>query len=136
VRWRKIPAARACMTGSYNPSFVEHRRRSALFLLLVASALVAGPGPGLAAVSPCASGSPMTCCGGDENSAPVPCGCWLNAAPPSPAVIESAPPDVVLAEAPAPALVVPPPSPDAPPVRVTPRARAAPLFVLFVAFMN
>ena len=79
----------------------------------------------------------MACCGSDENGVPAPCGCTLRPATPSPAVVESAPPGVELAVTPA-AEAVPEPAAERPPWAepVTPRARAAPLFVLFAAFLN
>jgi hypothetical protein len=61
----------------------------------------------------------------------------LSPATPSPAVVESPPPDVVPAVTPA-AEAAPEPAaatlPWADPV--TPRARAGPLFVLYAAFLN
>jgi hypothetical protein len=111
------------------------RRRLAVPLLFVA--LVVGSALRLWAVSPCASKGPMTCCGGDESGAPAPCGCSLSAATPSPAVVESASTTVALAETPAAEVVVAPAETTPFPARsVTPCARAAPLFVLFAAFLN
>ncbi len=107
----------------------------ALPLLFVA--LLAGPALRLRAASPCDLGAPMACCGSDQNGVPAPCGCTLRPATPSPAVVESAPPGVALVEIPAPDLVEAPAETTPFPVQsVTPRARAAPLFVLFAAFLN
>jgi hypothetical protein len=111
------------------------RCRVAVPLLFVT--LVVGSALRLWAVSPCASKEPMTCCGGDESGAPAPCGCSLSAATPSAAVVESASTDVVIAEAPAADVVVAPADTTRFPARsVTACARAAPLFVLFAAFLN
>jgi len=114
------------------------RRGSAAFLLLVATVLVAGPGAGLYAASPCHEGSPMDCCAGDDGSGtPDPCGCSLSPMAPKSAVVESASISVLLAVTPAEPLAAPGPEAPAPgPRGVVPRARAAPLFVLFVAFLN
>jgi hypothetical protein len=60
----------------------------------------------------------------------------LNPVAPSLAVVEVASPDVVLDDAPASSLVGPDPVPLAPLAVPEPVARAAPLFVLFVAFLN
>lgn len=110
---------------------------SAFSLLLVATALIVGPGVTLYAALPCHSGAPMACCSGDgDGGAPAPCGCSLRPVVPSPTVAETAAPVVVLAEAPPLALAGPDPAPAAAPSPVTPRARAAPLFVLFAAFLN
>ena len=119
------------------PRHVTDRRVSACFLLLVAAALIAGPGATLYAASPCNTGAPMDCCSGDgDGGAPPPCGCSLSPVAPSPTIAETGSPAVVLAEAPLLALAGPDPVPAVPQSPVTPRARAAPLFVLFVTFLN
>lgn len=121
------------------PRGVTNRRVAALSLLLVAAALIVGPGAKLYAASPCNAGPPMACCGGEgDDKAPAPCGCSLSPVAPSPTVPETATRTVVLADSPAPAPVMaePEPAPAASMAAVVPRGRAAPLFVLFVAFLN
>jgi len=121
------------------PRHVKTRRIAVFSLLFVASGLIAGPGAVLYAASPCNTGAPMTCCAGEgDDGAPAPCGCSLNPVTPSPSVTETESQRVVPDEAPAsaPALAGPDPVPASPKGPVTPRARAAPLFVLFAAFQN
>jgi hypothetical protein len=67
---------------------------------------------------------------GDEGGPP--CHCSLNAAPPAPATIDApGAPAVVFAEAPLPAVEAEAPVADGPAVRVAPRARSAPLHLLY-----
>ena len=116
---------------------VRERRFPAWVLLLAATALLAGPGATLYAASPCNAGPPMACCGAEgDDGAPAPCSCSLSPVAPAPSVAETASHGVVLAEAPAPALTGPNPAPAASTRIAPPRARAAPLFLLFVAFLN
>jgi len=108
-----------------------------LSLLFVAAALIVGPGATLYAASPCNAGPPMACCGDNgDDGAPAPCGCSMSPVTPAPSVVEITSQGVVLAEAPAPALAGPDPAPAAATRSAPPRARAAPLFLLFVAFLN
>jgi hypothetical protein len=111
---------------------MKSRRVSAFSLLVVAAALIAGPGPKLFAASPCNTGAPMACCAseGDEG-APAPCGCSLNPVVPSPSVEETVPQGVVLVEAPLPAVAAEVLTAAGPAARVAPRARSAPLHLLY-----
>lgn len=91
----------------------------------------------LYAALPCNSGPPMACCGGsDGGSAPAPCHCSLSPVAPFHAVVETAPPGVIVNDAPASSLVGPDRAALTPLAAPEPAARAAPLFVLFVAFLN
>ncbi len=119
-------------------SAVARIRPSAIFLVLAAVALVAGPGMRLHAALPCNDGPPMACCGGpaDDGGSPAPCGCVLKPAAPSPAVVNGAQPDAVLDAAPPAPFVEADPTPALPEAVVAPQARAAPLFVLFATFLN
>ncbi len=113
-------------------------RPSIVLILLVGAILVAGPGMRLFAALPCNAGPPMACCGesNGQSGAPAPCGCSLNPVAPSLAVVEAASPDFVLDDAPALSLAEPDPVPPAPLAAPASGARAAPLFLLFVAFLN
>ncbi|HUM03625.1 MAG TPA: hypothetical protein VL084_15145 [Thermoanaerobaculia bacterium] len=116
-----------------------NRRFTALTLFLVAAALIAGPGAKLYAASPCNAGPPMACCGGEgDDGAPAPCSCSLSPFAPAPTVPEAATRGDNLAESPAPAPALAPPDPAPVPSMepAVPRARAAPLYVLFDAFLN
>ena len=98
--------------------------RRVLVVFVAVLALVALPSAGRAAASPCAGPAPMDCCAGMGEDGASPCHCSLNPVPPAPATLApAAAPAVVLAEAPLPALLVEAPA--------APRARAAPLFLLF-----
>jgi hypothetical protein len=113
--------------------------RGATFLLLVAGlVLLAGPGMRLYATVPCSEGEPMACCGvpAGATTPSTPCHCSLNPVAPTHAVVETPPPDTLLDVNPALPVVDPAPAPDAPVSAYAARARAAPLFVLFVAFLN
>lgn len=106
-------------------------KRLLLFALVVA-ALVAAPAARLAATSPCSGPAPMDCCAGMAGDDAPPCHCSLNPLPPAPAVVgASGAPPVVLAEAPLPAVAADALSPAHSAAFVMPRARSAPLFLLF-----
>jgi hypothetical protein len=110
---------------------MDAMRRVLLFALL-AAALVAAPAARLAAAAPCGGSAPMDCCAGTGNGDAPPCHCSLNPLPPAPAVVVSADaPQVVLAEAPAPEVEAGAPRAARPESRVAPRARSAPLHLLF-----
>jgi hypothetical protein len=87
---------------------------------------------------PCNAGPPMACCGESNGGggAPSPCRCSMSPMAPSPAVVDGASPDIGLGDAPASSLVGTDPVSLAPLAAPEPIARAAPLFVLFVAFLN
>jgi hypothetical protein len=106
--------------------------RRVLLLALLAAALVAAPAARLAAASPCGGAAPMDCCAGTGDEGAPPCHCSLNPVPPAPAVVASADaPTVVLAEI-APAAVEPEaPGVSSPVPRIAPRARSAPLHLLY-----
>jgi len=104
--------------------------------LLAALVLSAGPGASLYAALPCHAGKPMACCAGDDGGGTSPCRCSLSPVAPSPAVAESTSAVVVLAGSLPLELAVPDPAPAASESPVPHRARAAPLFVLFAAFLN
>ncbi len=79
----------------------------------------------------------MTCCAGDEEGAPAPCGCTLNPRTPAQGIVEASAPDAVPTGELSPMLETSPAAREiAPAPAVVPRARAAPLFVLFAAFLN
>jgi hypothetical protein len=106
--------------------------RRVLLLALLAAALVAAPAARLAAASPCGGPAKMDCCAGMGDDDAPPCHCSLNPVPPAPAVVVSADATpVVLAEALAPMVVVDAPVASGPAARVVPRARSAPLHLLF-----
>lgn len=74
----------------------------------------------------------MDCCAGMGHDGAPPCHCSLRPVLPAPAAIDAAhSPAVVLAEASLPAVAVETPAPASPVVRVAPRARSAPLHLLF-----
>jgi len=74
----------------------------------------------------------MACCAGMGDDDAPPCHCSLNPVPPAPAVVVSADaPAVVLAEALAPMVAADAPVASGPATRVAPRARSAPLHLLF-----
>jgi hypothetical protein len=74
----------------------------------------------------------MDCCAGMGDESAPPCGCSLNPVPPAPAVVASAEaPAVVLAESPLPEAGIEAPAVSGPAARVAPRARSAPLHLLF-----
>ena len=98
----------------------------------MAASLIAGPGLKLFAASPCNTGAPMACCAGEgDDQAPAPCGCSLNPVVPSPSVEETALQGVVLVEAPLPAVAAEAPTAAGPAAHVAPRARSAPLHLLY-----
>lgn len=106
--------------------------RRVLLLALLAAALVAAPAARLAAAAPCGGAAPMDCCGGMGDEDAPPCHCSLNPAPPAPAVVASADaPGVVLAEAPLSATGIEAPAVSGPAAPVAPRARSAPLHLLY-----
>jgi len=108
------------------------RMRRVLLLALFAAALVAAPAARLAAVSPCGGSAPMDCCAGMGDDGAPPCHCSLNPVPPTPAVVVAADaPAVVLAEALTPMALVDAPVASGLAARIAPRARSAPLHVLF-----
>ncbi|MEO8586989.1 MAG: hypothetical protein ABI584_12575 [Acidobacteriota bacterium] len=104
--------------------------RRVIFALL-ALALVAAPAARLAAASPCSGPAPMDCCAGMGDDAAPPCHCSLNPVPPAPGVLAAPDAPVVLAGAPLPAVSVEEPAPVRTAEAVAPRARSAPLFLLF-----
>lgn len=110
----------------------------AVLVVLAAAVLVAGPGMALFAALPCNVGPPMACCDSadGERDSPSPCGCSLSPVAPSHTLVEGTSPVPALDAVPAPALIEPVPAPDLPAAAVASKARAAPLFVLFVAFLN
>ena len=78
----------------------------------------------------------MACCAGMGDDDAPPCHCSLNPVPPAPAVVVSADaPPVVLAEALAPMAVVDAPLAVNVESRVAPRARSAPLHLLFAVLL-
>ena len=83
--------------------------------------------------SPCNTGAPMACCAGKSHgrATPAPCRCSLGPIAPSPSIAETASQSVVLAEAPLPAVAVEAPAAAGPVARVAPRARSAPLHLLY-----
>ena len=107
--------------------------RRVLVLALLAAALVAAPAARLVASAACSGPGPMDCCAGtgdDDGSAP--CHCSLKPVLPAPAALDVAPvPAVVLAEAILPAIDSDAPSAPTPGSRVVPRARSAPLHLLY-----
>ena len=105
---------------------------------LAALVLLAGPGMRLYAALPCHAGAPMACCDGENGTggSHPPCNCTISPAAPSQAVVEAAAPVTVPDAAPTAALVEPAAPPAPAPAAVPERARAGPLFVLFVAFLN
>ncbi len=81
----------------------------------------------------------MSCCGGsgtDVEEAAPPCGCTLKPVTPLSAVVEQAPPPVVLAEAPADEAMAADGASAPAEAPIAPRARAGPLFLLGSAFLN
>jgi len=114
---------------------VEAVRIRRLLVAAFALALVAAPVARLAAAAPCAA--PMDCCAGMGDDAAAPCQCSLNPVPPAPAAIDRAhaPAAVVPAEAPLPAVEAEVPATAGPAARVAPRARAAPLHLLYSVFL-
>ena len=78
----------------------------------------------------------MDCCAGMVNEGAPPCHCSLNPLPPAPAVTASADaPMPVLAEAPLPAVEAEAPVLAGHAPRVAPRARSAPLHLLFAVLL-
>jgi hypothetical protein len=111
-------------------------RRVFLFALL-AAALVAAPAARLAAAAPCSGPAGMDCCAGtSDDDGPPPCHCALKTVPPTPAAVDAtAVPAVVLAEAAQPVIAPRAPSTVEPALPVSPRARPAPLHVLYSVFL-
>jgi hypothetical protein len=105
--------------------------RRVLFLALLAAALVAAPAARLAAATSCGA-APMECCAGMGDDDARPCHCSLNPVPPAPAVVDAVhAPAVVLAEAPLPAVEVEAPVAHVAAPSMEPRARSAPLHLLY-----
>ncbi|HVO52036.1 MAG TPA: hypothetical protein VMV60_13665 [Thermoanaerobaculia bacterium] len=107
--------------------------RRVLVLALLAAALVAAPAARLAAAAPCAGPGAMDCCAGMGDQDAPPCHCQLKPVPPpAPAVMDSVQtPLVVPAEAPLAPVAVEARVAAVPAVSVAPRARSAPLNLLF-----
>lgn len=107
-------------------------RARLVFLAVLVAAVVAAPAARLAAASPCPGAAPMDCCAGMGQDGAPPCHCSLNPVPPAPAAVDAGhAPSVVLAEAPAPAIGVEASAASGPAARVAPRARSAPLHLLY-----
>jgi hypothetical protein len=110
--------------------------RRVLIVLALLVAIVALPSASRAAAPRCASSAPMDCCAGMGEDGAPPCHCSLNPVPPAPETVGSAAvPAVVLAEAPLPAVTVETPAPAEAPAPVAPRARSAPLHILYSVFL-
>lgn len=106
--------------------------RRVLALALLATALVAAPAARLAATAPCPGPAAMDCCAGMSDDNTPPCHCALKPVPPAPAAVDATPvPAVVFAEVPRAAVEAEAPAAASSPARVAPRARSAPLFLLF-----
>lgn len=107
--------------------------RARLFLLAVlVAAFVTAPVARLTAAAPCSGAAAMDCCGGTGDAPAPPCNCSLNRVPPAPAAVDAAhAPAIVLAEALVPAVAAEAPATTGPAARVTPRARPAPLHLLY-----
>ena len=104
--------------------------RRLLVVFAVSLAIVALPAASRAAASSCAG--TMDCCAKMGEEGAPPCSCSLNPIPPAPAAADATPaPAVVLAEAALPAVAVEAPAGSDAPRPVAPRARSAPLFLLF-----
>lgn len=126
-----------CIMGGPGASSRIRRMRRALLLGLLAAALVAGPAARLAAAAPCSGTAAMDCCSGmgDDDGAP-PCHCSLKPVVPAPAALDAAhAPAAVLAAAPLRAVEAEAPAEARASAPVAPRARAAPLFLLFAVLL-
>jgi hypothetical protein len=78
----------------------------------------------------------MDCCAGMGGESAPPCHCSLNPVPPAPAVTDAARTLVIVpAETPQPAVAVEAPAEASPAVPVPPRARSAPLHLLYSALL-
>jgi hypothetical protein len=110
--------------------------RRALLPAAVVLALVVAPVARLVAAAPCSGPAQMDCCAGMDDKAAPPCNCSLSPVPPAPAAVDAAQaPAIVLAETPLPAVAAEAPATASPAARVAPRARSAPLFLLFAALL-
>jgi hypothetical protein len=78
----------------------------------------------------------MDCCAGTGDKAAPPCNCSLNPVPPAPAAMDGAhAPAIALAEALLPAVAAEAPATASPAAGVVPRARPAPLHLLYSVFL-